>query len=140
MPPKFTKLSEGCYHFEESPMAWEAAKAYCTNLGAIMVVVENDDERTEIVKMASEPISRKARFWLDVKKMDDSWMTHDSRKVPTFTPWGDIATVQKGDCIRSGPKLKWYGWDCTSTSVPGGYTLNPLCKIALPGMRYPYFS
>ena len=62
-------------------MAWEAAKAYCTNLGAEMVVVEDDEERNEITKITSEPVSRKARFWLDVQKDGDSW------KVPTFTPW-----------------------------------------------------
>ena len=110
-------------------MAWEAAKAYCTNLGAGMVVVENCKERNEITNMTSETVSRKSRFWLDVLKDGDSWKTHGSSRVPTFTPWGDIATDQTGNCVRTGPKTGWYRWDCTSTSLPGGYTLNPLCKM-----------
>jgi hypothetical protein len=44
-PPKFANVCTSCYHFKESPMAWEAAKAYCTNLGAEMVVVESNEEQ-----------------------------------------------------------------------------------------------
>ena len=85
-------------------MTWKEAKQYCTNLGAKMAIVENEKERNEITKMASKPISRRVRFWLDVTKDNKSWKTHGSSKAPNFTPWGH--THYDGNCVRSGPQTK----------------------------------
>jgi hypothetical protein len=109
-------------------MTWKAAKQYCTNIGAKMVVVENEKERNEITKMASEPISRLSRFWLDVTKEKNSWKIHNSSKVPNFTPWGPNSKLHTGNCVRSGPNMNWYQSDCSLKSS-WSYTYNPMCKM-----------
>ena len=70
-------LANGCYYFEDNPMTWNEAKSFCSNLGANMVVVESDDERNGITEITKHLIAKKVRFWIDAKKVGNSWKTHD---------------------------------------------------------------
>ena len=93
-------------------MTWNEAKSFCSNLGANMVVVESDDERNGITKITNHLIAKKVRFWIDAKKVGNSWKTHDLITDAAYTPWGSIPTLQKGNCASCGPETNWYRWDC----------------------------
>ena len=98
-------------------MTWDEVKVCCTNLGAKMVVVESDDERNGITKITKHLIAKKGMFWIDAKKVGNSWKTHDLSIDAAYTPWGRLPTLQKGNCIRSGPETNWYRWDCNSNNL-----------------------
>ena len=93
-------------------MTWNEAKRFCSNLGANMVVVESDDEKEGITEITNHLIPKKVRFWIDAKKVGNSWKTHDLITDAAYTPWGSIPTLQKGNCASCGPETNWYRWDC----------------------------
>merc|ERR1719430_2737892 len=52
--PDWKSLSNGCYFTELKKMNWQAAKDYCTEKKAKMVVVENKEIQAEIASGAME--------------------------------------------------------------------------------------
>ena len=122
-------------------MTWENARRFCARLGAEMVVVvETEQERKEITKMTSTHIARMRRFWLDGRKVGNTWTTHGGSTIPSYTPWGRSRCGRlcgvTGRCLRTGADSYWYRADCgaVASGVPwtkNPLTHNPLCKQAL---------
>merc|ERR1739846_306601 len=70
MPKKVKSLSNGLYFTELKKMNWQAAKDFCAEKKAKMVVMENKEIQAEIAaafkELTDEP--NKNRFWLDAKE------------------------------------------------------------------------
>merc|ERR1712142_493533 len=86
-PEGWTELISGCYLAQESPMNWERARVFCSNMDAEMVVIESEVERQEIAKMTAHLLKKRWRFWVGVKRIGGSWKMN-SGKNPTIQPWG----------------------------------------------------
>ena len=133
--PDWKSLSNGCYFTEVKKMNWQAAKDYCTEKKAKMVVVENKEIQAEIAaafkELTDEP--NKNRFWLDAKEVEKDgakvWKVKEETEDATFKPWGTNAEAGPGDCIRSDGDLNWWRDDCTKDECCGGFTFNPLCVM-----------
>jgi len=130
-PDGWSKLSTGCYLAKESPMTWDEARKFCTDLQAEMVVLESEEEIKEVAKMTADLIKKKWRFWVDGKMINKAWKTHKGEKTPSFTPWGKVTNSFVGDCIRTGGDTRWYKALCDSKVADAGYTINPFCKKAI---------
>jgi len=135
--PGWKSLSNGCYFTEVNKMNWQAAKDFCTEKKAKMVVMDNKEIQEEITAAFKDLITepKKNRFWLDAKEADKDgakvWKVNDGAKEATFLPWGSKDTTKAedltGDCIRSDDTMNWWKAPCTADEFPGPYPFLPLC-------------
>ena len=118
-------------------MNWEKAKKFCSDLQAEMVVLESDEEFKEVAKMTASLLKKKWRYWVGGKMNAGEWITYKGDKAPFFK-LRLSRPGKNGECLRVGGGVgALYPLQCKAKKIPGGYTLNPLCKIPFEASKTP---
>merc|ERR1719435_429053 len=129
-------LSNGCYFTEVKKMNQKAAKDFCTEKKAKMVVMENKEIQAEITAAYKDLITEPARnrFWLDGKGDEKVIKIKDDTEEATFMPWGskgeETGDSRKGECIRGDEVMNWWKQNCEKEEAnffDPPYTFLPLC-------------
>merc|ERR1719435_113014 len=108
-------LSNGCYFTEVKKMNQKAAKDFCAEKKATLVVMENKEIQEELTAAFKDLITEPARnlFWLDARKIDTTWKVKDKAVDATFMPWGttdggkSASERDWGKCIRTDATMNW---------------------------------